>query len=258
MTVERLPLGEFSSSRINKLHSSTGGFKQQERNILLPSITNMINTYKPASDKPLIKSTLPLQLPTPRQSQHAKTVESEPLTRADSSDNSADTTQFFITPERSQTRQFDTTISHKLKVRLQLAYYKYKTNQTHLKFNQLKLGKNSVHVSKKTKRKLVVSQGKYNLKRTPVKRGNTQSTNNNANSSQYGTPLSVKAAKSLLQLCGGANWHLINAQVHRLLFNSFDQDSATSLETLVWYLDAHLYITLVFSVSGYNQRLVVL
>ncbi|AAS53194.2 AFL180Cp [Eremothecium gossypii ATCC 10895] len=73
---------------------------------------------------------------------------------------------------------------HAMKVRLQLAYYKYRTNQAHLNFHQLKQRYQCVKP-----RTLACTAAL----RTPVKVSG-------AGPSPTSTPTSVKAAKSLLQL----------------------------------------------------------
>ncbi|AGO12986.1 AaceriAFL180Cp [[Ashbya] aceris (nom. inval.)] len=76
---------------------------------------------------------------------------------------------------------------HAMKVRLQLAYYKYRTNQAHLNFHQLK---QRYQCAKP--RTLACTAAL----RTPVKVSGVPG----AGPSPTTTPTSVKAAKSLLQL----------------------------------------------------------
>ncbi|QLQ81343.1 hypothetical protein HG537_0F01040 [Torulaspora globosa] len=161
MTMERLPLGEFSSSRVNKL-----GRSQPLKRTRLPSIKTLINC----------------------------TAE---LAQSDCSVGKRDLTR----------------VSQKLRVRLQLAYFKLKINQTNTKFKDLKR-QFELNDHGKKRRKLVVSQGNY---KTPLKshrvHHTTESTDNflqfhdrttPINSSRciatQNTPMSVNAAKSLLHL----------------------------------------------------------
>ncbi|QLL31053.1 hypothetical protein HG536_0A08700 [Torulaspora globosa] len=196
MTLERrLPLGEFSSSKVNKL----GRFTQSQplKRTRLPSIKTLINctpelpaitVAKPQSDCRVAKKEKP--------------------------------------------RRDLSSVSERLRVRLQLAYFKLKTNQTSIKFKELKrqFELNSEPPSRKKRRKLVVSQGNY---KTPLKsntvhdiakpttakpdnflqfhdRSNSPATAhttpvNDSNAiaplpEKQNTPMSVKAAKSLLHL----------------------------------------------------------
>lgn len=183
MTLEkRLPLGEFSSSRVNKL----GRFApaQQLKRTRLPSIKTLINC---TPEVPAITVTKP---------QSDCRVGKNPRARPDLG-----------------------SASEKLRVRLQLAYFKLKTNQTNIKFKDLKRG--TEPNGPKKRRKLVVSQGNY---RTPLKTNTTHNiakttsldsdnflqfnhttpTNHSRTLSmpheKQNTPMSVKAAKSLIHL----------------------------------------------------------
>lgn len=176
MTVEtkRLPLREFSSSKINKLGSVP------QRNLTktkLPSIKALID-YTP-------------QLP----------LTNEPET------------QMPLSPRNSKDL---TAASEKLRVRLQFAYYKLRTNRAHSTFKELKsqLEIPTTRPNSRKRRKLVVSQGNY---RAPVESQNFLHFSDHSTASihttprnkhqrslsslqRQDTPMSVKAAKSLLHL----------------------------------------------------------
>lgn len=179
MTIERrLPLGEFSSSRLNKL----GRFapSQPLKRTRLPSIKTLINcTPEIAIAKPQNESSVAKK------------------------------------PQRDLS-----SVSEKLRVRLQLAYFKLKTNQTNTKFKDLKRQFESCgEPASRKRRKLVVSQGNY---KTPLKTNklheatarpdnflqfstataHTTPVNSSKTTApeKQNTPISVNAAKSLLHL----------------------------------------------------------
>lgn len=155
MAVEkhRFPLGEFSSSSINKKGPvSNKTYRKTSTN--LPSIKSLIHCT-PSFEIPSIKI-------------HA--------TGAEIHGNGYVNTTTNLIPHP---RDFNDA-AHKLRIRLQLAYYKFKTNQTNIKFRELKRKAQHRCQSqqpdpvKKAKegrlhtkrRKLLVSQGNY---RTPAK-----------------------------------------------------------------------------------------
>lgn len=169
----RFPLGEYSQSRMNNLGLFGGNYLTGATTSMttLPSIKSLIN-HTPMNDHilPQTQSQLQMRLQHPRLS-----LRNEPmLVRSQS---------LPIQPLRNYND-----LSQKLKVRLQFAYYKYRTQQGDKKFAELKqrytpkaASSNSEHhpvVSgarihrtgqrKSTKRrKLVVSHGNY---RTPSKK----------------------------------------------------------------------------------------
>lgn len=192
MTLERrTPLGEFSSSRVNKL----GRFShsQQLKRTRLPSIKTLINC---TPELPKIS-----------------------ITPAQNDDEMG---------QKGPARGDLSSVSEKLRVRLQLAYFKLRTNQTNTKFKDLK--RQADLSNSKKRRKLVVSQGNY---RTPLKTNSvfdtaksitvdsenflqfSERSNGTATAhttpvshskarallpDKQNTPMSVKAAKSLLHL----------------------------------------------------------
>lgn len=155
MAVEkhRFPLGEFSSSSINKKGLISNKI-YGKTSTSLPSIKSLIH-YTPSLEIPSIKI-------------HETTFEIH-------GNKSVNTTTDYV----PDPRDFNDA-AHKLRIRLQLAYYKFKTNQTNIKFRELKRKtQHRCHVQqaypiKKAKgehlrtkrRKLLVSQGNY---RTPAK-----------------------------------------------------------------------------------------
>ncbi|CCF58687.1 hypothetical protein KAFR_0F00900 [Kazachstania africana CBS 2517] len=126
----RLPLGELTGSSLNKLSNDNGVYKTATS---LPSIHSLIDH-------------------TPARNITYETPSRNPVTG---------------------NRNFNE-VSKKLQIRLQLAYYKYKTKQTDLKFSELKsLSNTGVNLTLRTKsepvvkrRKLLVSHGNY---KTPAR-----------------------------------------------------------------------------------------
>ncbi|SCU83072.1 LAMI_0C01904g1_1 [Lachancea mirantina] len=185
---ERRPLSVISNSRMNKL---SGVSPVKDRKLTLPSITSIMNV---------------------EQEQGAETV----VPDAAGTTTAADATVSAVAPVIVCEDDPYSLAAHKLRVRLQLAYYKYKTNQSHLKFRQLQRHEPRAGAA----RRLVVSQGAF---RTPVKSVNpsrclkpssttkklapAKSTPRSTSlpGSLQDTPISVKAAKQLLQLFSSAN-----------------------------------------------------
>lgn len=144
---QRLPLGEFSSSKINKLSLPVG------------------NVFKPTTSLPSIRSLM-------NQEEETDNNHNEIRVHIPNSNNIMRLQSETIHNGRDYSE-----ISKKLQVRLQFAYYKYKTKQSHLRFSDLK-EKYSIDASKDKnkisnnrrislkRRKLVVSHGNY---RTPAK-----------------------------------------------------------------------------------------
>ncbi|CUS23332.1 LAQU0S09e02388g1_1 [Lachancea quebecensis] len=189
--LERQPLGAVSQSRINQLkgrtHAKVGKPAAATK---LPSIMSIINQETAAH----------VQLP--RTDTHGSKM---------------------ARPSKSAPECDFDRISEKLRIRMQLAYYKFKTKQGHLKFRQLQSAApvvtlpppaegpqdassgttsplSSSQRRSKTSRRLVGSQGTL---RTPVKpralSSHTLGTRTAAESGQN-TPMSVEAARSLIDL----------------------------------------------------------
>lgn len=131
----RLPLAEFSSSRINRLVSCSKMYDKPAKT--LPSIRALIH-HPPYEKRPRMAPQAAPQPPC-----------IEEIDRPTLNYNA---------------------LSQKLRVRLQFAYYKYKTNQTTAKFRDLRKQSQRRHSStrraKLPKRKLMVSHGNF---RTPAK-----------------------------------------------------------------------------------------
>ncbi|SMN21569.1 similar to Saccharomyces cerevisiae YNR009W NRM1 Transcriptional co-repressor of MBF (MCB binding factor)-regulated gene expression [Maudiozyma saulgeensis] len=162
----RFPLSDYSNARMNRLElfggSRLAGATKTTSMTTLPSIKSLIN-HTSVDDNQMNL--------TPRYHHHQlhtlPSVMTEPLLVRSHS--------LPIPPLRNYGE-----ISKKLKVRLQFAYYKYKTKQSDLNFADLKrqhILQKSNNVNKRTsrkgpkRRKLVVSQGNY---RTPSKKHTTQ------------------------------------------------------------------------------------
>ncbi|CAB4255398.1 similar to Saccharomyces cerevisiae YNR009W NRM1 Transcriptional co-repressor of MBF (MCB binding factor)-regulated gene expression [Maudiozyma barnettii] len=161
----RFPLSDYSNSRMNRLElfggSRLAGATTTTSMTTLPSIKSLINHTSVDDHQPSL---------IPQYQHHLHTLPSvmaEPLLERSHS--------LPIHPLRNYSE-----ISKKLKIRLQFAYYKYKTQQSDLNFADLKCQhavqkhanvhrKASRKISKR--RKLVVSQGNY---RTPSKKHTTQ------------------------------------------------------------------------------------
>lgn len=133
----RLPLAEFSSSRINRLVSCSKMYDKPAKT--LPSIRALIH-HSPYEKR---SRTAPEPAPQPQSTCIQEIDSASPNYNA---------------------------LSQKLRVRLQFAYYKYKTNQTTAKFRDLRRQSQRRHSSNKrpklSKRKLMVSHGNF---RTPAK-----------------------------------------------------------------------------------------
>lgn len=142
----RLPLGEFSSSKINRLMTCKMYEKPAKT---LPSIRSLIH-LSPYEKRPR-------QLAT---TTHTPQQHSPRITEIDRDADSATATNY-------------NDISNKLRVRLQFAYYKYKTNQTDQRFKDIRrhtqrrqFGNMHNRRPKVSKRKLMVSHGNF---KTPAK-----------------------------------------------------------------------------------------
>ncbi|EJS41892.1 YNR009W [Saccharomyces arboricola H-6] len=165
---QRLPLGEFSSSKINKLAIANIADTSEARGrgensvgaVCLPSIKSL--------------------MVSPEVYENTKSVPAVPLLRGSGGSGGSVTC-----PRRSSCQESGRTeeivkdyaeLSKKLQIRLQFAYYKYKTKQTNKNFTDLKLKHSITRPPKKAthtrseplvkRRKLVLSQGHY---KTPAK-----------------------------------------------------------------------------------------
>ncbi|CAI4052119.1 hypothetical protein SUVZ_14G3280 [Saccharomyces uvarum] len=161
---QRLPLGEFSSSKINKLAianiADASGARGRGENsvgaVCLPSIKSLMvspEVYENAKSLPV------------------------PLMRGSGGGMSCPVKQPGQDDVRTEELDKDySELSKKLQIRLQFAYYKYKTKQTNKKFTDLKLNHSitrsymrATHTRSEPltkRRKLVLSQGHY---KTPAK-----------------------------------------------------------------------------------------
>lgn len=206
--LDRKPLGAVSRSRMNQLKPRTNGKVSKPSATKLPSIMSMIHQETPETSPETPQRT------TASSKKDVATGRSLPLHEVN----------------------FDQ-VADKLRIRMQLAYYKLKTKQGHLQFRQLKHApaarapagpstcsplpsssspsnmtdpdpssftmiqapRASPHASKPSRR-LVVSQGSL---RTPVK-SRPQSSRSMGPlqpiESHQNTPKSVKAARSLIDL----------------------------------------------------------
>ncbi|CAR26959.1 ZYRO0C05456p [Zygosaccharomyces rouxii] len=142
----RLPLGEFSSSKINRLMTCKMYDKPAKT---LPSIRSLIHLspYEKRPRHPTTTNHTPHQ-----QSPRIKEIDSDTDSDIDTNYND---------------------LSNKLRVRLQFAYYKYKTNQTDQRFKDIRkhtqrrqVGNMHNKRPKLPKRKLMVSHGNF---KTPAK-----------------------------------------------------------------------------------------
>lgn len=186
---KRLPLQEFSSSRINKLGSTP---QKSIAKTKLPSIKALID-YAP-QDAILL-------------SPESASAQVLPIG----------------TPKDSKSSQELANVSERLRVRLQFAYYKLRTNRAHATFKELKsqLEVPATRPGSRKRRKLVVSQGNYkaSLKPTEIRTESqgflhfsdhstasihatprTKHQRSLSTLQKQNTPMSVKAAKSLLHL----------------------------------------------------------
>lgn len=162
----RFPLSDYSNSRMNKLEAIGANFLSSANNTsttksmtTLPSIQSLINRTNTIDEYPHRQRTI---INHTNRHSHLPLLGAEPLLLRSQS--------LPIHPIRNYSD-----ISQRLKIRLQFAYYKYKTQQSDIKFADLKIqhkindkkstNKNSKKISKR--RKLVVSQGNY---RTPSKK----------------------------------------------------------------------------------------
>ncbi|KAL3235683.1 Nrm1p [Nakaseomyces bracarensis] len=215
--MERLPLGEYSKSAMNTLGSSgpvlTTSFHDNTaigNGPILPSIKSLINlrqeTDVGVGSNLMSKSfdnhinrlrynhLMPLTL-----RYDAPLVKSQTTVGALINESAIDSN---IKDEKSTVhRQEDLRkyfeLSKKLQIRLQFAYYKYKTKQTELKFNDLKerqnlnnqKGSKSKRVTKR--RKLMVSQGNF---KTPAKRKDHKKFLNHSQDTSIETSLSSNAS----------------------------------------------------------------
>lgn len=143
----RLPLGEFSSSKINRLVSC----KMYD---------------KPAKTLPSIRSLIHLS-PYEKRPRHSIHNHHQQSPRVQEIDRTTD-------PDFTGNSNY-TDLSNKLRVRLQFAYYKYKTNQADQRFKDIRKQLQRSHFNDKdhnlkrpktSKRKLMVSHGNF---KTPAK-----------------------------------------------------------------------------------------
>lgn len=190
METKRLPLGEFSSSRINKLGASS---QKKVIKTKLPSIKTLIDYTPP----------VPVQFTS-------GPAESLPAVSP-------------VALKDAKAPQDLATASEKLRVRLQFAYFKLRTNRAHATFRELKsqLEEPATRPNSRKRRKLVVSQGNYRTSLDPPKgqdepqnflhfsgpnaasiHATPRSKHQRSLSSlqRQNTPMRVKAAKSLLHL----------------------------------------------------------
>lgn len=204
MTIEqqRQPLKVLSSSRVNQLSSRNLLHEEKNEKLQLPSITSIIE------GKPTLISTKDGLVRSSARKHKTFPLPISPVTSCAVATGSP---QVLCESLRQQpsTAEYEE-LARRLRVRLQFAYYKYKTNQTHLKFRQLhrKVSNTSrstgigisTNNTSTSARRLVGSRGHY---RTPVKHATWRSRDASSNAvptPQQNTPMSVKAAKSLLQL----------------------------------------------------------
>ncbi|KAG0664282.1 transcription factor nrm1 [Maudiozyma exigua] len=167
----RFPLSDYSNSRMNKLEMIGSNFLATANNTTttaatatksmttLPSIQSLINRTNTIDEHPYRQRTV---INNTNRHSHLPLLGAEPLLIRSQS--------LPIHPIKNYSD-----ISKRLKVRLQFAYYKYKTQQSDIKFADLKRQYNTpIERKQKNKnrksskrRKLVVSQGNY---RTPSKK----------------------------------------------------------------------------------------
>ncbi|CAI4036107.1 hypothetical protein SMKI_14G3260 [Saccharomyces mikatae IFO 1815] len=161
---QRLPLGEFSSSKINKLAIANIADASEPRSrgennigaVCLPSIKSLMVSPE------VYENTKSLPVPLIRSGGGGVACTS----KSSCQDN----------VRKEKISRDYSELSKKLQIRLQFAYYKYKTKQTNKNFTDLKLKHSITRPSKvatRTKsepltkrRKLVLSQGHY---KTPAK-----------------------------------------------------------------------------------------
>ena len=164
----RFPLSDYSNSRMNKLETLGSNFLSNANNTAttatksmttLPSIQSLINRTNTIDEYPHRQRTI---INHSNRHSHLPLLGAEPLLIRSQS--------LPIHPIRNYSD-----ISQRLKIRLQFAYYKYKTQQSDIKFadlkNKYKKNDKKTKINTKSKiskrRKLVVSQGNY---RTPSKK----------------------------------------------------------------------------------------
>ncbi|KAJ9569004.1 hypothetical protein B1J92_I05764g [Nakaseomyces glabratus] len=235
MSLERLPLQEYTKSAMNNLATSgpvimtslTEGSSLSKNSVgmglgmKLPSIHSLINqknSYNPFQTTLHSKS---FSVGDPIKANNSKPL-GVTLTSTDSNKRLNTSISALLTDNKSPGKankpetekeamnhlpQEDTVdkahyteLSKKLQIRLQLAYYKYRTKQEHVKFNELK----ALHSSKPKKaskkntkrRKLVVSHGNF---KTPAKRKEHKLyTTNTHNLQDVSTDISMSSSTSSL------------------------------------------------------------
>lgn len=214
--MERLPLGEFSKSALNSLGSSgpvlttsMHDSKAIGNGPILPSIRSLINHRQELElggsnlmsksfdnhinrlrHNQLMPLTLRYEVPVSKSQTSIAALISEPRA-LDSQNTNAVRTQ----EQRAEDIKKYSDISKKLQIRLQFAYYKYKTKQTDLNFKDLK-AKQTSRPQKDTKkitkrRKLMVSQGNF---KTPAKRKDHRKFLNHSQDTSVETSLSSNAS----------------------------------------------------------------
>ncbi|AET37872.1 Nrm1p Ecym_2119 [Eremothecium cymbalariae DBVPG len=203
----RSPLQEFSSSKINRLVQKPGGKevgvgKRSGSPVLQGRVQLVENNNRGGKTETPLQS-LPKKLSmdggqftqSPKRGHGIYQPSSRMLATPTDSDE-------LIMPNTSTTcpgsykKQVEI-----IKARLQLAYYKYRTNQSHLNFRELK----QRHMAGKSVRKLACTTNSCSL-RTPVKPASASIVQKQpACLSPSNTPMSVKAAKSLLQLLSASS-----------------------------------------------------
>lgn len=185
----RFPLSDYSNSRMNKLEMIGSNFLANANNTTttksmttLPSIHSLINRTNTIDEHPYRQRTI---INNTNRHSHLPLLGAEPLLVRSQS--------LPIHPIRNYSD-----ISKRLKVRLQFAYYKYKTQQSDIKFADLKRQynypierKQKIKNRKSSKRrKLVVSQGNYRTpskKEVPLKKQLSQQQNDETFSKSYNT-----------------------------------------------------------------------